>query len=88
MVLAVLAACSQPAAGPLLVPDAPPAHPDCGGPVLVLGATQLQRAYGVPAMLAAGIDGAGTTIADIVPYANPQAAADLAIAVRRPGRIA
>ena len=83
--LAVLAGgCSRPA-DLLPVPDGPPAHPHCGAPVLALGATQLQRAYGVPAMLAAGISGAGTTIADIVPYLNPWVARDLAVYSRRYG---
>lgn len=51
-VLAALGgACSHPAMLP--APDGPPARPDCGGaPVLALGAPQVQRAYGVPAMLA------------------------------------
>ena len=78
------AGCGHPAA---LLPalDGPPAHPHCGGPVLTLSAPQLQRAYGLPAMLAAGINGAGTTIADILPYANPWVARDLAVYSRRYG---
>ena len=78
------AGCGHPAAL-LPAPDGPPAHPHCGGPVLTLSAPQLQRAYGLPAMLAAGINGAGTTIADILPYANPWVARDLAVYSRRYG---
>jgi len=61
------------------------ARPVCGGPVLALGATQLQRACGVPAMLAAGITGTGTTIAVIVPFANPRVAYDLGVYSQRYG---
>jgi subtilase family serine protease len=50
---------------------------------MLLGATQLQAAYGIPAMLAAGINGGGTVIADMVPYTNPQIAHDLAVYSRR-----
>jgi subtilase family serine protease len=53
--------------------------------VLALGATQVQRAYGIPAMLAAGINGTGTTIATILPFANPWVASDLAVYSRRYG---
>ena len=53
--------------------------------MLALGATGLQCAYGVPAMLAAGINGTGTTIATVLPYANPQAAFDLGVYSRRYG---
>ena len=83
--LAVLGGgCSHPAG--LLAPDGPPARPHCGGaPVLALGALQVQRAYGVPAMLAAGINGTGTVIADILPYQNPWVAQDLAAYSRRYG---
>ena len=55
--------------------DGLPANPRCGTPVLTLGATLLQRAYRVPAMLTAGINGNGTTISDILPYVNPLARA-------------
>ena len=37
-------------AGSQTIPDEPPAHPRCGAPVRALGAPQLQRAYGLPAM--------------------------------------
>jgi hypothetical protein len=85
LLAALAGGCSRPA-DLLPAPDGPPAHPHCGtAPVLALGATQLQRAYGVPAMLAAGISGAGTTIADIVPYRNPWVARDLAVYSRRYG---
>jgi subtilase family serine protease len=50
-----------------------------------LGAPQLQRAYGLPAMLAAGINGTGTTIATIVPYGNPWVVRDLDLYSRRYG---
>jgi len=49
----IVAACGS-APAPLPAPQAPPARPRCGGPVLALGAPQLQRAYQVTAMLAAG----------------------------------
>ncbi len=81
--LAALAAGCGSTAKLLPTPDGPPAHPRCGGLVLALGATQVQRSYGLPAMLAAGINGAGTTIAAIVPGASPQAARDLAVYSRR-----
>jgi subtilase family serine protease len=54
-----------------------------GGAEPPLGATQLQRAYQAPGMFARGIDGTGTTIAEIVPYADPWLAADLAVYSRR-----
>jgi hypothetical protein len=73
------------APAPLPAPSGPSAHPARGGPVMLLGAVQLQRAYGVPAMLAAGISGAGTVTADMVPYLNPRVAGDLAVYSRRYG---
>ena len=58
-IAALAAGCgSQPADPPVMPWQPPPAHPRCGAPVRALGAPQLQRAYGVPAMLAAGISGA------------------------------
>ena len=92
MMIAVAAGCSVthgalapgPAGTPPLpAPTGPPAHPACGGPVTLLGATQLRRVYGIPAMLAAHIDGTGTVIADIVPYTNPQVTRELAVYSRR-----
>jgi len=77
----ILAACGS-APAPLPAPQAPPARPRCGGPVLALGASQLQRAYQGTAMLAAGTGG-GTTIADIVPWASPWITRDLAVYSRR-----
>ena len=79
-IAALAAGCGgQPADPPVMPWQPPPAHPHCGAPVQALGAPQLQRAYGVPAMLAAGISGTGTTIAVIVPYANPWVRHDLAV---------
>jgi hypothetical protein len=67
------------------IPDEAPAHPRCGAPVRALGAPQLRRAYGLPAMLAVGINGTGTTIATIVSYASPGVARDLDVHSRRCG---
>jgi subtilase family serine protease len=78
----ILAACGSVPA-PLPAPHGPPARPRCGGPVLALGAPQLQRAYQVTAMLAAGTGGRATTIADIVPWASPWITRDLAVYSRR-----
>jgi subtilase family serine protease len=72
-------------ARPLAAPTGPPAHPACGSPVITLGAARLQRVYGIAAMLAAGFSGAGTVIADIVPFRNPQISRDLAVYSRRYG---
>ena len=47
---------------------------------MTITATQLQHAYGVPAMLAAGTTGASTTT---VPHTNPRAAYDLAVYSRQ-----
>ena len=82
MMTALCGGCGHQAAL-LPAPDGPPAHPHCGGPVLTLGAAQLLRAYGLPAMLAAGINGTGTTT--ILPYANPWVAHDLAVYSSRSG---
>jgi subtilase family serine protease len=82
--LAVVAGCGS-GTGVRPLPATTPPDARCGGPGLTLGATQLQHAYGIPAMLAAGINGTGTVIADIVPYASPWAAADLAVYSRRFG---
>ncbi len=76
-------------APPRLLADTPAGNPlsprACGDTrtVPALGATQLQRAYQAPAMFAHGITGAGTTIAVILPYANPWLASDLATYSRR-----
>jgi hypothetical protein len=85
-IAALAAGCGSQPADPLVMPcQPPPAHPRCGAPVRALGATQLQRAYGVPAMLAADISGTGTTIAVIVPYASAWVAHDQEVYSRRYG---
>ncbi len=43
-----------------------------------LGADQIEQAYGLSALFAKGITGAGTTIAIVDPYGSPAIAADLA----------
>jgi hypothetical protein len=91
-VAAASAGCGHPqeqvlaGARPLPDPAWPLAHLDCSGPVRILGATQLQEAYGIPAMPKAGSPRAGTVIAGILPYeASPQLAHDLAVYSRRYG---
>ena len=83
-VAALASGCGQ-LAGSHSIPDEAPANPRCGAAVRALGAPQFQRAYGLPAMLAARINGTGTTIAAAVPYASPWVARDLDVHSRRCG---
>jgi hypothetical protein len=51
--------------------------------VPVLGAPQLERAYGEGAMLARGINGSGASVAVVMPYLNPDLRHDLTVYSRR-----
>ena len=80
--LAVLIGTATEGCGGSLAPDpvAPPEltvrPPGCAG-AAALTAAQVAGAYQAPAMFAAGITGAGATVAVIAPYADPHVAADL-----------
>jgi subtilase family serine protease len=75
----------QPAPSLQRLPAGTVTRAQCGGPAQDYGAAIIQHAYGIPAMLAAGITGAGTTIAVILPYSAPRVARDLAVYSRRSG---